>query len=247
MTRFWKWNWKDISVIFRVKWTTGGIIDHRGVIHLIMQLTEVMERYQTNHRAIRWRGGLPHKAHRWIFLIQIGDLPCHQGTSSIVLGITIIKTTSLRHIIECLVLTSTISELPIQITSPFLHQIQVEIGVGGVGENLIKHFRTQGRINHVTPEEVKILKIISNQKCYKIHGNFAPLCQFKKKLKEKKLPSDFNIFQGNMWSLSEFLQPGSTFFNYCFYIWDKGEKLLSGQFHNLVQITLVPNELECLF
>lgn len=100
-----------------------------------------MERYQTNHRAIRWRGGLPHKAHRWIFLIQIGDLPCHQGTSSIVLGITIIKTTSLRHIIECLVLTSTISELPIQITSPFLHQIQVEIGVGGVGENLIKHFR----------------------------------------------------------------------------------------------------------
>lgn len=141
MTRFWKWNWKDISVIFRVKWTTGGIIDHRGVIHLIMQLTEVMERYQTNHRAIRWHGGLPHKAHRWIFLIQIGDLPCHQGTSSIVLGITIIKTTSLRHIIECLVLTSTISELPIQITSPFLHQIQVEIGVGGVGENLIKHFR----------------------------------------------------------------------------------------------------------
>lgn len=141
MTRFWKWNWKDISVIFRVKWTTGGIIDHRGVIHLIMQLTEVMERYQTNHRAIRWRGGLPHKAHRWIFLIQIGDLPCHQGTSSIVLGITIIKTTSLRHIIECLVLTSTISELPTQITSPFLHQIQVEIGVGGVGENLIKHFR----------------------------------------------------------------------------------------------------------
>ncbi|XP_061184240.1 uncharacterized protein LOC133192260 [Saccostrea echinata] len=127
-------------------------------------------------------GGLLLKAHRHLRTVshtQTEDRPCRPGINSLVHDTTVLMKVLLRQIVEYLVRKTTFSRLPTPIISLFLHLVQVEIGGGGVGENRLTHFRTLGRIVHVTQEEVKILKIITTQKCYKTLGNIALLCQFK--------------------------------------------------------------------